>query len=114
MEVTSMKFDLQKRYADAKEFFALRGSVVMKLSPEAAIAVCNEATARGFVVARVEGGIWHDPGFEARMDCIWDGAEPPVGIEKARENNVAAAEFIRSEEADHDVFLITAPSMSGW
>ena len=109
-----MKTDLQKRYDAEEEFFRLRGSVVMKLSATAAIAVCTVAADRGLVVTRVEGGIWHNPGFEARVDCIWDGAEPPVTLENARKNNLAAADFICEEQEEHDVFVITSPSISGW
>lgn len=109
-----MKLDLQRRYDSSDDFFALNGSVVMKLSVHAAITVCEQAAKRGLVVARIEGGIWHYPGFEARLDCIWDGADPPVDVSSAEQNNLAAAEFIRSESNVHDVFVVTAPKMTGW
>lgn len=86
----------------------------MKLSPTAALSVCNEATARGLVVARVEGGMWHSPGFEARLDCIWDGTDPPIEIEEANTNNRRAADFVRNESDVHSVFVITAPPIAGW
>lgn len=86
----------------------------MKLSANAAIAVCERASQHGLVIARIEGGIWHTPGFEARLDCIWDGVEPPVDIGAAERNNLAAAEFIRSESEAHDVFVVTAPRLTGW
>lgn len=86
----------------------------MKLSTEAAISVCADAAQHGFVVCRVEGGIWHNPGFEARIDCIWDGAEPPIDLSAAHTNNLRAIEFIHSESAEHDTFIITAPSIAGW
>jgi len=76
-----MSIDRTKRYVDASDYFSHNGSIVMKLSTEAAIAVCAEASKRGFVVSHIEGGIWHNPGFEARIDCIWDGAEPPIDQE---------------------------------
>ena len=60
------------------------------------------------VVARIEGGIWHFPGFEARLDCIWDGVDPPVDVGVAEQNNLAAAEFVHSESLEHDVFVVTA------
>ncbi|MFJ2994833.1 colicin immunity protein [Pandoraea sp. NPDC087047] len=109
-----MKIDLQRRYDSPDEFFSLGGSVVMKLSADAAITVCERAGQHGLVIARIEGGLWHSPGFEARLDCIWDGADPPVEVSAAEQNNLAAAEFIRSESRVHDVFVVTAPRITGW
>lgn len=109
-----MKVNRQHRYESSNEFFALGGSVIMKLSRDAAVDVCELAAQCGLVVARIEGGIWHFPGFEARLDCIWDGVDPPVELKVAEENNMEAANFIRSESEIHDVFIITAPRMSGW
>ncbi|MCM3609567.1 colicin immunity protein [Cupriavidus pauculus] len=109
-----MKIDFQQRYDSSDDFFTLGGSVVMKLSTNAAVAVCESAVEHGLVIARVEGGIWHAPGFEARLDCIWDGVDPPVNRRMAEQNNCAAAAFIRLESGMHDVFVLTAPSMTGW
>jgi len=82
-----MKIDLQRRFDSPNDFFELGGSVVMKLSADAAIAVCERAAQHGLVVVRVEGGIWHSPGFEARLDCIWDGADPPVVFDIAKKQS---------------------------
>lgn len=106
--------DLLRRYESADDFFSMGGSIVMKLSTDAAIAICERATQRGLVIARIEGGIWHFPGFEARVDCIWDGLCPPVDVNAAEQNNLAAAEFIRTESRVHDVFVVTAPPMTHW
>ncbi|WP_244321902.1 hypothetical protein [Burkholderia reimsis] len=38
-----MKIDLQRRYDYPDDFFSIGGSVVMKLSADAAIAVCERA-----------------------------------------------------------------------
>ncbi|WP_084530826.1 colicin immunity protein [Burkholderia sp. WSM2232] len=100
-------------YDSSDDFFSLGGTVVMKLSTDAAIAVCLRAAQQGFVVARIEGGIWHFPGFEATLDCIWDGVAPPVDLNAAERNNQAAAEFVRAESPPHDVFLVTAPPITG-
>ncbi|MGF6731033.1 hypothetical protein OKW50_003114 [Paraburkholderia youngii] len=108
-----MKIDLQRRYDSSDDFFSFGGSIVMRLSSDAAIAVCERAAQHGLVIARIEGGIWHSPGFEARLDCIWDGVDPPVDVGAAEQNNLAAAEFIRSETPVHDVFIVTAPQMTG-
>ncbi len=102
-----MRIDLQKLYTSSTEYFDLNGSVIMKLSMEAALAVCAQALERGFVVARIEGGVWHNPGFEARLDCIWDGVQPPCSRHAAQKNNLAAADFIRSEQGQHDVFVLS-------
>lgn len=109
-----MNIDFKRRYTSSDEYFALHGSVAMKISAEAAIAVCVEAAKRGLVVARVEGGVWHNPGFEACIDCIWDGLEPPISLEVAHANNLAAADFVRAEDGRHDVFVLTTPSITGW
>lgn len=65
-------------------------------------------------VPRVEGGIGHHPGFEARLDCIWDGADPPLSPLGAALNNRKAADFIREERGEHDTLVITAPPLSRW
>jgi hypothetical protein len=109
-----MKGDIRQIYTSMDDFFKLGGSVSMKLTPEAAVDVCRTAAHRGLVIARVEGGIWHAPGFEARLDCIWDGADPPLSFEKATLNNELAAQFIIAEQAEHNAFILTAPPVSGW
>jgi len=108
-----MKIDLQRLYDSSDDFFSLNGSIVMKLSADAAISVCERATQKGLVIVRIEGGIWHSPGFEARLDCIWDGVDPLVDVDAAEQNNLAAAEFIRAETQVHDVFIVTAQQTIG-
>jgi hypothetical protein len=98
----------------ANDFFELNGSCKMKLTTKAAIEVCELAAEHGFLVARVEGGIWRYPGFEARVDCIWDGLDPPIDRDTAEENNRMAADFIRSKSAVHDAFVLTTPRITGW
>ena len=109
-----MKGDRRRLYTEERDFYELEGSVVMKLSPQAAAKVCRSAATHGLVVAGIEGGIWHDPGFEARRDCIWDGADPPLSFEEATTNNNAAAEFVESQSKAHGAFILTAPPMTGW
>ncbi|WP_332450958.1 colicin immunity protein [Burkholderia ubonensis] len=113
MSDANERIDPWRCYADAEDFFSLRGSIVMKLTTEAAIGVCERAAERGLLISRVEGGIWRHPGFEARVDCIWDGAEPPLDTTTAHENNMAAIEFIRSELPVHDTFIITSLPIRG-
>jgi len=109
-----MTTSYSERHTSPDDFFDLGGSITMQFTRDAAIAVCKAAAAKGLIVVRVEGGIWHYPGFEARIDCIWDGVDPPVDIATAKENNLAAASFIQEESEIHDVFIITAPSINGW
>jgi hypothetical protein len=89
-----VNIDFQRHCDSSDDFFSLGGSVVMKLSVDAAIAFCEQAGQLGLVIARVEGGIWHFPGFEARLDCIWDGVDPPIDASTAEKNNLTAAEFV--------------------
>lgn len=105
-------------YQDAESFFSIGGSIWMKLSRPAAIKVCEVAAQRGILVARIEGGVWRFPGFEARLDCIWNGADPPLSVEDAERNNRLARKFIEESDAIsdviHDVFILTAPPITGW
>ena len=109
-----MEFERNRLYDMAEDFFRAQGSGVTKLSPAATLSVCLSASSRGLVVARIEGGIWHNPGFEARVDCIWDGVDPPVDSASAAGNNADAAEFVREESAVHNCFVVTAPPVGGW
>jgi hypothetical protein len=109
-----MRGDRNRLYTDENDFYELDGSVAMKLSPLAALNVCRSAANHGLVVARIEGGIWHYPGFEARYDCIWDGADPPLSTEAATVNNNAAAEFVERQSQMHGAFILTAPPITGW
>ncbi len=77
----------------------------MKLTPAAAKKVCRIATTRGLLIKRIEGGIWHNPGFEARLDCIWDAKDWLRN--DPEENNSLAVQFIDDELRRHDVFIIT-------
>ena len=106
--------DRSHLYESPNDFFDLQGSVVMRLSPQAAIGVCARAAAEGLVVARIEGGIWLNPGFESRLDCIWDGADPPLTEAAAHTNNLLAAKFIQDQAGVHSAFILTAPPISGW
>lgn len=106
--------DRGQLYSSHADFFALGGSVVMRLSPDAARDVCLQAAEHGLVVARIEGGFWLNPGFESRLDCIWDGADPPLSRADAHLNNLEAAAFIDEKAHNHSAFILTAPPISGW
>lgn len=101
------------RYETDKDFFDLDGSVHMYLTTAGALAVCYNSAQRGFMIYRIEGGIWHYPGFEPRTDCIWDGGEPPISIKEADEDNNYGAEFILSKSEVHNVWIITVVKANG-
>lgn len=109
-----MSIGKDRLYDASGDFFDLNGSVNMRLSPRAAMQVCAEAAREGLVIARVEGGIWHAPGFESRLDCIWDGQDPPLDQDQASGNNKEAARFIASQSPAHSAFILTAPPLAGW
>ena len=63
------RFDRQKLYDRVEDFFDLDGNAGMKLSRQAAVALCSAAARKALVVVKVEGGIWRDRQFEARLDA---------------------------------------------
>lgn len=77
----------------------------MKLTPEAAIAVCSRCIENGYIVSRIEGGIWHDPGFEMRLDCIWDRNKK--WDESPQVAKHEAIKFIEEELSEHNAFIIS-------
>jgi hypothetical protein len=109
-----MSVDRQKLYDSARDYFDLDGSVVMKLSRSAAINVCREAAARGLLVVKIEGGINRGRTFEARLDAIWDGVDPPIDADMAEQNNLRAANFISAQAKDYNAFIITDAPLTGY
>jgi Na+/glutamate symporter len=109
-----MQAALNGLHDSAAVFFAAAGRGTLKFTPKAAVEICLSAATFGYVVARIEGGLWHEPGFEARVDCIWDGADPPIDLLEAQTNNAAAAQFVRDESKIHNAFVLTAPPLGGW
>jgi hypothetical protein len=106
-------FERNFRYENSDSFFRMGGSASMVLTTAAARSACHQSLSHGLLVIRIEGGIWHDPGFEARIDCIWDGMYPPVGVTAAEKNNEAAAVFVEEEQSVHDAFVITTAPILG-
>jgi len=106
--------ELNRLYGSATDYFSLNGHGVMKLTPDAAVDVCLQAAQHGLVVVRIEGGIWHSPGFEARLDRIWDGADPPIDLDRAMANNARAAEDVRRERAVHSAFIVSTAPLTGY
>ena len=102
------KYETSILYDSADEFFKLEGNVNMRLTPEAAIEVCAMARKKGFYVGRLEGGVFHDPGFEARIDAIWD-CKNYLQDDRIYENNILAIEDLIEEIklGKHNAFLVT-------
>lgn len=109
-----MVIDRQKLYGTAADFFDLDGNAQMKLSRDAAAKVCVDAAVKGFLVVKVEGGIWNNGRFEARTDAIWDGIDPPVVQMEAHQNNLRAAAFITSLDDRYNAFILTEAHVGGY
>ena len=107
-----MRGDRSALYNSPSDFFDLGGNCVMTLSPRAAIGVCEKLSEQNVPVGRIEGGLWSEAGFEARLDCIWDSPDSLSGADFAEINN-KAAEFIAAELGKHNAFIITATFASG-
>jgi len=104
VERGTIMFDGNIRYSKCSDFFDLQGNNVMKLTTEAAKDVCRYSYEKSYIVSRIEGGIWHNPEFEMRLDCIWDRVEelntsPELTSKKA-------IDFIE-ESSEHDVFIVS-------
>lgn len=100
-------------YTESNDFFRLDGNATMILSRNAATGACLGAANQALLIVRIEGGIWHDGKFEARLDAIWDGLDPPVARDEAHKNNLRAVEFIKSMETSYNAFVLTSASISG-
>jgi hypothetical protein len=108
-----MGVDRTRLYDSTWDFFKPSGHAIMKLTSSAALDVCLQAVAHHLVVLGVEGGIHDATGFEARLDCIWDGLSPPLDEAGADQNNLSAAQFIREKSAAHNAFIITVAPLNG-
>jgi len=98
-------FDRSKLYSNFSDFYEKQGNNVMKLTPDAAKKVCCESVKHNLIVSRIEGGIWHDPGFEMRLDCIWDRDESLDGCPILACK--AANKFITEKAEKYDVFIVS-------
>lgn len=101
--------DRSKKYTSFEDFFMLNGSGIMKVSASAGIDICQECTKRSIYIWKIEGGIWHNSKFEARIDCIWDSlfSENNTKNPTIRDNNQLAEKFIKEEMDIHNAFIIT-------
>ncbi|MEL7687686.1 hypothetical protein AAG596_09435 [Citromicrobium bathyomarinum] len=81
----------------------------MKLTKGAAADTIGECTKKRIAVSAIEGGIWAEPGFEARLDAIWhsefDAKPERAAVER---NNAEALAFIRNIlPAENDTLIIS-------
>lgn len=81
------------------------------LNTEQASRVCAKALLQDLAVARVEGFIKHDYGYEARLDCIWD-SKRATHRDAIAENNHLAAEMIKFDNQGCDHFQVSTWSVS--
>ncbi|MER2493920.1 colicin immunity protein [Catenovulum sediminis] len=102
-------FDRNIRYSNYSDFFDLQGNNVMKLTTEAAKEVCRYSHDKSYIVSRIEGGIWHNPGFEMRLDCIWDRSKELDSSPELASKE--AVDFIEEESNEHDVFIVSLQSI---
>lgn len=90
--------DRINRFGDPGDFFAKQGRYWMKLTREAGASVVEKCSDKALAVSTIEGGIWHDPGFEARLDAIWHSElDSYPEDQKIAPNNAEALQFLRSD-----------------
>ncbi|MEK8099243.1 colicin transporter [Morganella morganii] len=95
-------------FDNGKAFFELGGNAIMKLSPKAAIEVCQEAAKRNLWILGVDGGHWLNPGFRPDGTTSWTYNNPDDYQSKLAENNKLAIENIRDDEAaGYTAFIVT-------
>ncbi len=75
--MTNKLFEHTVLYDSGDAFFELKGNASMKLSPKAAIEVCNEAAKKGLWILGIDGGHWLNPGF--RIDSSASSSRQPGG-----------------------------------
>lgn len=95
------------------DFFELGGSGTIQMSRECARQVCLLAQAHRQVVLCIEGGIWHNPGFEARLDAIWDRDKfATYSKDDVQKTNEQAAESVGFDNKLCDAFIVTTGDTS--
>ncbi len=97
-----------KLYSSASEFFSLNGNATMRLTPTAAIDVCRIATKKGILVLGVDGGVYKEPIFEAKINCSWSAKfKSPFTSEQLNNNNALAIEDIEADRNCCNAFILT-------
>ena len=101
-------FSHRTLYDNGEAFFRLKGNASMKLSPKAAIEVCEEATRRGIFISVIEAGYWHNPGFQPDMHHRWDSKTRLEREGNFKRNNELAIENIDEDTSEgYTAFIIT-------
>ncbi|MEL1249449.1 hypothetical protein [Aurantiacibacter gilvus] len=96
------------RFDKADALFADAGSAWMMLTRPAAAEAISCCSAKGIAVSIVEAGIWHEPGFEARLDGIWHSEfDAKSDVDCIDENNSRALQFIVGLPQAYDTAIIS-------
>lgn len=95
------------RFDDPEAFFREEGGGWMKLSKKAAMVVIDRILKSGGTIWGIEGGIWHNPGFEARIDAITK-YNYKLSLEHEESDNILRDYFANCPE-NYDTFIITIP-----
>lgn len=82
------------------------GEMTPRLGIQEAKRVCLGAASTGMAIARFEGFIRHEDGFEARLDCIWE-PKPARTLEDVVANNADAAHQVEHDNDGCDHFILT-------
>ncbi|WP_242506202.1 colicin transporter [Pectobacterium zantedeschiae] len=100
-------------FSEGKFFFELSGNAVMKLSPKAAIEVCQEAAKRNLPIGMIESGHWLNPGFRPDVNTRWDGLDKLTDEGEIKKNNDRAIENINDDVSQgYNAFIITIVGFS--
>lgn len=101
-------FDHGVLYNKGDDFFKLDGNASMKLSPKAAIEVCQEATKRNLWILGIDGGHWLNPGFRPDGETSWTYNKPDDYQSKIYNNSKLAIENIKDDSAaGYNAFIVT-------
>lgn len=94
-------------YSEVDSFFELNGNNLMKLTPDAAVELCKVCLDKEIIVVCVEGGIWNDKKFQARLDAIWTGKKPPLNLGDLMLNNERAIASIAEDRDECNAFIVS-------
>lgn len=106
--MNTKSFTYNDLFDEGAAFFDMNGNATMVLTAKAAKEVCAEATNRGRFIGIVEGGYWHNPGFQPDMSRRWDSKTRLEQEGNFKRNNELAIENIDEDASEgYTAFLIT-------